>query len=250
MALAALLAAALASGPAAPATKKARPNLLFLHDESTDGRTYQRDMGHLVPIPNIRKLQERGVNFVNFYCNVPICAPSRASVWSGRQPHNILHKHNNITVRGAWNNYEGVGACTPDPEGSPNSGRNDGCAPSIGGATTVTEQQLIAPMLEAGGYHTMVTGKTDWAAGGHSLTTMVDSWSIYVSAAAPFPSAFDEAHSAAAGAQARFPYSIPENGGWHIWGDCGGNLTVDPGSAAQARTDGGHSGDWNVLNSR
>ena len=45
-------------------------------------------------------------------------------------------------------------------------------------------------------------------------------------------------------------YSIPENGGWHIWGDCGGNLTVDPGSAAQARTDGGHSGDWNVLNSR
>ena len=82
-------------------------------------------------------------------------------MWSGRQPHNILHKHNNITVRGAWNNYEGVGACTPDPEGSPNSGRNDGCAPSIGGATTVTEQQLIAPMLEAGGYHTMVTGKDD-----------------------------------------------------------------------------------------
>ena len=109
-------------------------------------------------------------------------------MWSGRQPHNILHKHNNITVRGAWNNYEGVGACTPDPEGSPNSGRNDGCAPSIGGATTVTEQQLIAPMLEAGGYHTMVTGKTDWAAGGHSLTTMVDSWSIYVSAAAPLSS--------------------------------------------------------------
>ena len=28
---------------------KARPNLLFLHDESTDGRTYQRDMAHLVP---------------------------------------------------------------------------------------------------------------------------------------------------------------------------------------------------------
>ena len=71
--------------------------------------------GHLVPIPNIRKLQDRGVNLVNFYCNVPICAPSRASVWSGRQPHNGRHKHNNITVRGYWNNYEGVGACS-DPE--------------------------------------------------------------------------------------------------------------------------------------
>ena len=117
------------------------------------------------------------------------------------------------------NNYEGVGACS-DPETVPSathtqthptggSGRRDGCAPSIDGKVTVTEKQLIAPMLEAGGYHTMVTGKTDWAAGGHSLTTMVDSWSIY----------------------ARFPYSIPENGGWHIWGDCGGNLTVAPKSA-------------------
>ena len=40
-----------------------------------------------MPIPNIRKLQDRGVNFVNFYCNVPICAPSRASVWSGVRAH-------------------------------------------------------------------------------------------------------------------------------------------------------------------
>ena len=66
----------------------------------------------------------------------------------------------------------------------------------------------------------------------------------------PFRPLLTKLNSAAAAAQARFPYSIPENGGWHIWGDCGGNLTVDPGSAAQARTDGGHSGDWNVLNSR
>ena len=105
-----------------------------------------------MPIPNIRKLQDRGVNFVNFYCNVPICAPSRASVWSGRQPHNGLHKHNNITVRGYWNNYEGVGACS-DPE-SVGAGRRDGCAPSIDGKVTVTEQQLIAPMLEASGKYT------------------------------------------------------------------------------------------------
>jgi hypothetical protein len=141
---------------------------------------------------------------------------------SGRQAHNILHKHNNITVRGAWNNYEGVGACTPDLE-SPNSGRNDGCAPAIGGETTVTEQQLITPFLADSGYHTLVSGKTDWAAGGHSLTTMVDSWSIY----------------------ARFPYDIPSTGGWHIWGDCGGNLTVNPGSESAPLA----QGDWAVLNS-
>ncbi len=225
-----LVAAAAAEATGADAAAKKRPNLLFLHDESTDGRTYQRDMGHLIPIPNIRKLQDRGVNFVNFYCNVPICAPSRASVWSGRQPHNGLHKHNNITVRGYWNNYEGVGACSEDPE-SPGSGRTDGCAATIDGAVTVTEKQLIAPMLEAAGYHTIVSGKTDWAAGGHSLTTMVDSWSIY----------------------ARFPYSIPENGGWHIWGNCGGNLTVAPTGEETGipgwTTGSPHAGDWRTLNS-
>jgi hypothetical protein len=35
-----------------------RPNILFLHDESTDGRLY--DQGSPVPIPNIRRVQERG----------------------------------------------------------------------------------------------------------------------------------------------------------------------------------------------
>jgi hypothetical protein len=156
--------------------------------------------------------------------SIALCAVSHYlfACRSGRQAHNILHKHNNITVRGAWNNYEGVGACTPDPE-SPNSGRNDGSAPAIGGETTVTEQQLITPFLADSGYHTLVSGKTDWAAGGHSLTTMVDSWSIY----------------------ARFPYDIPSTGGWHIWGDCGGNLTVNPGSESAPLA----QGDWAVPNS-
>jgi len=40
--------------------------------------------------------------------NVPICCPSRASMWSGRQPHTVPHMHNDLAVRGAWNNYEGV----------------------------------------------------------------------------------------------------------------------------------------------
>lgn len=35
---------ALSASVAAAAAQAERPNLLFLHDESTDGRTYQRDM--------------------------------------------------------------------------------------------------------------------------------------------------------------------------------------------------------------
>jgi len=177
--------------------KVKKPNFLFMHDESTDGRTYFHDS--IVPIPNIRKLQERGVFFQNHYVNVPICCPSRASMWAGRQPHNIPHIHNDIQVDGAWNNYEGVGTNDTDPG--------------------VNTDQLIYDHLDAAGYDVQLTGKTDWSSGGHSLTTMVDSWTIY----------------------ARFPYSQPEQGGWHIWGDCGGNLSVLPGNESA------HEPDWKIV---
>lgn len=89
------------------AGKSLRPNIMWMHVESTDGRLYNDDSP--VPIPNIRSVQKRGVNFVNFYANVPICCPSRASVITGRQPHNIPHEHNGYPVIGALSNYEGLG---------------------------------------------------------------------------------------------------------------------------------------------
>jgi len=113
VALSAALVAAAASASDAPsstasiAAADARPNIMWMHVESTDGRLYNDDSP--VPIAHIRSVQQRGVNFVNFYANVPICCPSRASVWSGRQPHNIPHQHNNYSVIGALSNYEGLG---------------------------------------------------------------------------------------------------------------------------------------------
>eukprot|EP00035_Acanthoeca_spectabilis_P008232 m.150745 g.150745 ORF g.150745 m.150745 type:complete len:568 (+) comp14270_c0_seq4:127-1830(+) len=191
VALAGLLAAAAGK-------KAAKPNFVFLHDESTDGRLYLPE-STAVPIPNIRSLQARGVTFDNHYVNVPICCPSRGSMWSGRQPHNVPHMHNGIAIRGAWNNYEGVGIGSTRPG--------------------VNEDDLMGPHLASAGYTTQITGKTDWRSGGHSLTTMVDSWTIY----------------------ARFPYSVPEQGGFHIWGDCGGNLSVLPGNTSA------HEGDWKIV---
>jgi hypothetical protein len=32
--------------------------------------------------------------------------------------------------------------------------------------------------LAQGGYSTFLVGKTDWVAGGHDITTMVDSWYV------------------------------------------------------------------------
>jgi arylsulfatase A-like enzyme len=50
------------------------------------------------------------VQFDTHYVNAPVCCPSRASIWSGRQPHKINHTQVDnpaLVVNGAWNNYEG-----------------------------------------------------------------------------------------------------------------------------------------------
>ena len=102
---------AVSANVAAALPKVAKPNFVWLHVESTDGRTYQESMKDIVPIPRIRSLMQKGVNFVNAYANVPICCPSRASVWAGREGHNMKHtrKDNGLVVNGAWNNNEGFG---------------------------------------------------------------------------------------------------------------------------------------------
>ena len=37
--------------------------------------------------PNIERVKNSGVQFINAACNVPLCGPSRASMWSGIAPH-------------------------------------------------------------------------------------------------------------------------------------------------------------------
>ena len=196
-------------GLAAAAAPIEKPNFVWLHVESTDGRTYTDEMASQIPIPRIRSLKARGAHFVNHYANVPICCPSRASVWAGRQPHHLPHTHNGIQANGAWSNYEGFGAVAGE------------------GFDTLK----ISDRLAALGYNINIKGKEDWLSGGHSSTTMLDSFSIY----------------------ARFPYDMPEEGGFHIWGDCGGNATVNP-AVANATVDNGfegqtaHRSDWkNVV---
>jgi len=84
-----------------------RPNIVFLVVESTDGRTWSEGYSNgVIPLPNIRELQEGGLEFQRHYSNAPVCCPSRATFWSGRHAHNIPHVNNGLDVGGAWNNYE------------------------------------------------------------------------------------------------------------------------------------------------
>ena len=98
--------------PKPPEPRNGRPNILFLIVESTDGRTwtpgYSKDA---IKLPNLRALQKGGLNFQKHFSNSPVCCPSRSAFWSGLHVSNMPHKHPgypNITVGGAWNNYEGL----------------------------------------------------------------------------------------------------------------------------------------------
>ena len=42
---------------------------------------------HTVPTPNIDRLAEQGVKFLNAYATAPTCSPARASFYTGLYPH-------------------------------------------------------------------------------------------------------------------------------------------------------------------
>jgi hypothetical protein len=83
-----------------------------------------------------------------------------------------------------------------------------------------TSETLFDWMEKYGGYNVHLSGKRDWTEGSHSLNIMLGSWTMYT----------------------RFPYNIPQNGGWNDQGKiCRSNGTIMPGNESA------HQGDWNHL---
>ena len=176
----------------------ALPNLVFLVVESTDGRTWSEGYADsAIPLPNIRKLQSRGYEFRRHYSNAPVCCPSRATFWSGRHAHHISHSHNGLEVTGAWNNYEGL---------------------------PFDYAARLDQTLARRGYSVKVSGKTDWAAGGHSETVWLAAWTMY----------------------ALFPYDVNATGGWRDETICGEDAVVEPGGGPGGEDSLFH-GDWGIT---
>lgn len=67
------------------------PNILILCIDQWD--THMQ-LPEDVPLPSLRRLEAQGVTFDRQYCTVPICTPSRATMWTGVQ---ALHT-------GLWDN--------------------------------------------------------------------------------------------------------------------------------------------------
>ena len=57
-----------------------RPNILILCMDQWDAHM---DLPEGVELPALRRLMDSGITLERHYCTVPICTPSRATMWTG-----------------------------------------------------------------------------------------------------------------------------------------------------------------------
>jgi N-sulfoglucosamine sulfohydrolase len=98
-----------------------RPNIIYVNSHDT-GRHVQ-PYGQAIPTPHLQRLAEDGVTFRRAFCASPTCSPSRASLVTGRYPH-----------ENGMLGLEHRGFCLTDPH------------------------QHLAHVLGAGGYCTVLAG--------------------------------------------------------------------------------------------
>eukprot|EP01044_Picomonas_judraskeda_P008680 COSAG03_NODE_1007_length_5050_cov_2.052515_2_plen_275_part_00 len=148
-----------AAGPVPPGAK----NIVFFQCDEMDGRTV--DPGHAISTvtrkPNLEKMMQRGTNFVGQYCNTPLCAPSRSSMFTGRRTSSIE----------AWSNIKPLMADVTDP-----SKPDPVCARVVGyggaaGCVELGRRQNVRTtinlaMAEAG-FDVRLYGKIDLRQDGH-----------------------------------------------------------------------------------
>src|SRR5215831_13063712 len=80
-----------------------RPNLLVVCSDQHSGRMLEGGIGEDVHVrtPYLSRLARRGVCFRNAYCVSPVCAPSRASLMTGRFASDVGSYGNTTTFDGS-----------------------------------------------------------------------------------------------------------------------------------------------------
>ncbi|MQA01601.1 MAG: sulfatase-like hydrolase/transferase [Streptosporangiales bacterium] len=63
------------------------PDILLMMVDQLGARWLEAAHEGVVDLPNLRRLQERGVTFANAYTNNPVCSPARATVATGLSSH-------------------------------------------------------------------------------------------------------------------------------------------------------------------
>ena len=69
-----------------------RPNFVFIFLDDLR-------LDDMIAMPKIKEhITDHGANVTNFFVNTPVCCPSRATLLSGRYPHNLRKKVKDVTV--------------------------------------------------------------------------------------------------------------------------------------------------------
>lgn len=80
------------------AKSKGKPNILFIICD--DLNTHVSTSGYSnIHTPNLEKLASSGMNFLNAYCQYPVCGPSRASFLHGLYPETTGVLNNKVDIR-------------------------------------------------------------------------------------------------------------------------------------------------------
>jgi len=66
-----------------------RPNVLVISTDQQFAGAMSCAGNDDLHTPAMDRLAERGTRFENAYCTEPLCKPSRASLFTGRMPHEI-----------------------------------------------------------------------------------------------------------------------------------------------------------------
>jgi arylsulfatase A-like enzyme len=67
--------------------KRAKPNVLFFMTDQQHTNTLGCYGNDIIETPRIDQLAHDGVLFERHYVTIPLCVPSRASIWSSQYPH-------------------------------------------------------------------------------------------------------------------------------------------------------------------
>ena len=109
---------------------KGKPNILWITTEGVPVNALGCYGSTIAPTPNIDRIAKEGMLFKNSFCNNALCAPSRATLLTGKYNH----------LNGMFSNYEFAS------NGQPASTFNP-------------KQENVARILKDNGYNTAIVGK-------------------------------------------------------------------------------------------
>ena len=96
----ALAGLALSSAGCVPRTELPRPNILYIMTDDHAAHMVSNYGSRIASTPNLDRIGNEGLRFVNAFCTNSLCAPSRATLLTGKYSHKNAQRTNRDTQTG------------------------------------------------------------------------------------------------------------------------------------------------------